>query len=294
MTELVKQISRYIQHLNKEYEFQITIHGFTGMLSNFIELVPYNIHENSYCLYVKTNKDVWNQCICRQQKVIEHCQNGIFYGMCYAGVEEYVLPVTDGQGIIGFVSVSGYRTDPEQACRRMEILSKKYLLDKEQLKQIYQQHLREPPPPQMFVDTMVSPLCAMLRLLYITWLRIYETMSINDCNSDYIYSYIIHYLNRNYNQRVTLEQIASQCHCSKSYIMQIFKHKGKGTVWRYITGLRMEKARMLLTESRLQIGEISERIGYSDSNYFTNTFRKENGISPSAYRNQFRQIEKEK
>ena len=48
--------------------------------------------------------------------------------------------------------------------------------------------------------------------------------------------------------------------------------------------LRMTNARSLLEDTDLQIKEIAERCGYKDALYFTQAFKKETGLTPSAYR----------
>ena len=53
---------------------------------------------------------------------------------------------------------------------------------------------------------------------------------------------------------------------------------------KYINALKMKKARELLTDGRLQIKEISEKLGFENEYYFSNFFKKNMNVSPSAYR----------
>ena len=48
----------------------------------------------------------------------------------------------------------------------------------------------------------------------------------------------------------------------------------------------MKRARDLILETNLQLGEISSRLGYTNQNYFTKTFTRYFGVNPSTYRNQ--------
>ncbi|CFJ48402.1 helix-turn-helix domain-containing protein [Mycobacterium tuberculosis] len=54
----------------------------------------------------------------------------------------------------------------------------------------------------------------------------------------------------------------------------------------YLQSLRMEKAQELLRTTDLKTFEIAERVGFTDSNYFSFCFRKHVGISAKAYRNE--------
>ena len=58
------------------------------------------------------------------------------------------------------------------------------------------------------------------------------------------------------------------------------------TLNQFITEYRMERARDLLDDPRNKIVEVAGTVGYNDSNYFSKTFRKAFGISPSEYREQ--------
>ena len=59
-----------------------------------------------------------------------------------------------------------------------------------------------------------------------------------------------------------------------------------GTINHFILDTRMKRARDLILETNLQLGEISSRLGYANQNYFTKTFTRYFGVNPSIYRNQ--------
>ena len=74
------------------------------------------------------------------------------------------------------------------------------------------------------------------------------------------------------------------CYCRDSYISHLFKkHCGK-SIRAYTNDLRISEAKKLLKNTGLSIKEISERTGFFDSNYFSNSFKKETGVSPKEYR----------
>lgn len=61
--------------------------------------------------------------------------------MCFAGVEEFVLPFFYEGAVAGFVSVSGYRKNEQKAKERLYTLSNEYRLDREVLLSLYENHL---------------------------------------------------------------------------------------------------------------------------------------------------------
>ena len=83
---------------------------------------------------------------------------------------------------------------------------------------------------------------------------------------------------------LSIKAISDEVHLSTSYVCTIFKAETGDTLTHYITELRMAKARELLMDSRNRIAEISGKVGFSDSNYFSKAFKKAYGLSPSEFR----------
>jgi AraC-like DNA-binding protein len=54
--------------------------------------------------------------------------------------------------------------------------------------------------------------------------------------------------------------------------------------YRYLIGLRIERAQQLLRETELTVTQICHRVGFNSLSHFTTTFRQHTGVSPSAYR----------
>ena len=52
------------------------------------------------------------------------------------------------------------------------------------------------------------------------------------------------------------------------------------TLTEYITQLRMQEAKRLITSTDYKLTEVAERVGYNDVSYFSNVFKKFYGISP--------------
>lgn len=52
----------------------------------------------------------------------------------------------------------------------------------------------------------------------------------------------------------------------------------------YITGVRMQKAKALLTTTDQKLTAIAESVGYNDVSYFSNVFKKFYGVSPRSMR----------
>lgn len=87
-----------------------------------------------------------------------------------------------------------------------------------------------------------------------------------------------------HNKSLGLQDVCAALSVSKSYLTMVFKKHTGMTIVEYLTEVRMEEAKALLRGSDLRVYEIAERVGYRDAQYFSLTFRKQVGQSPSEYR----------
>lgn len=93
------------------------------------------------------------------------------------------------------------------------------------------------------------------------------------------------YIGKNYmKETLSIKEISDHVFLSASYVCTYFKTQTGQTLNQYLTQYRMEKAMQLLSDSRYQIADISSKVGYSNGNYFSKSFRKFTGLSPSKYR----------
>ena len=266
---LIRDINNYISYLNSK-GFSVSVHG-----KNIGGLIENNIHNNPYCTFVKTNDEAWKKCVQCQQNVFNAYNNDYLFGMCYAGVEEYVFYVNDKT----FISISGYGIDKEKAKKRMERLSCEYHFDKSELLTVYEQGLMHKKENISELKILIKPLCHMLSLLQIT---IGDVRSIESKSKTF--DSILAFVQRNIMQDITLRSIADACACSESTVSHLFKEYTNQSVKKYINNLRIKQAERLLVTTDLPIGNIATLCGFADANYFSTAFKKSVGLSPVKYR----------
>jgi two-component system response regulator YesN len=92
------------------------------------------------------------------------------------------------------------------------------------------------------------------------------------------------FLDENYTAEITLSGIAAHYNISPSYLSLLFTERTKKNFIDYLTERRIKKAKELLKHSDLKIYEIANAVGYNDSFYFSNCFKKIVGMAPSEYR----------
>ena len=96
---------------------------------------------------------------------------------------------------------------------------------------------------------------------------------------------IINYIDSHYTDNdLSLELLAEKVDISVSYVSAILKKEKNTTFVKYLTTLRMEKAKELLKNPNMKIVDIAESIGFSEPYYFSHSFKKYQGVSPKEYR----------
>lgn len=89
------------------------------------------------------------------------------------------------------------------------------------------------------------------------------------------------YMKANLTEKLTTKQLAKQFGYSQEHFCRLFKEVTQCTPMQYLKIFRLERAMQLLNERKYTIGEISERCGFSDPNYFTRSFRSFFGTTPT-------------
>lgn len=88
------------------------------------------------------------------------------------------------------------------------------------------------------------------------------------------------YIEENYNDHITLEDVAAHVYLNKSYFSLFFKEKMGMNFRDYLRNYRIEKAVHLLTHTDMKTYEIAQAVGYSDSSHFIRAFKAVTGKKP--------------
>jgi AraC family L-rhamnose operon transcriptional activator RhaR len=94
----------------------------------------------------------------------------------------------------------------------------------------------------------------------------------------------VHLLEDGCNEEWNLARLAALTKLNPSYLTRLFKSATGRSPMQYLARHRAERAANLLLATDQPIGEIGQRVGWSDPNYFARRFKSAYGITPSAYR----------
>ena len=92
------------------------------------------------------------------------------------------------------------------------------------------------------------------------------------------------HIDEHYAQDISLESIAYEIGLSACYLSTLFKNIEKVSIKEYITNVRIEASKTYLKDVQLKIYEVAANVGYMDSRYFSQLFRKKTGYTPGQYR----------
>ena len=94
---------------------------------------------------------------------------------------------------------------------------------------------------------------------------------------------IVKYIHQHYADDLSLSALADALHVTPGYASRLFSRESGTTYRRYLTELRVEKAKELLNTSNLSLMEVCNRVGFNDYFHFLKTFKRLTGISPGKY-----------
>ena len=101
---------------------------------------------------------------------------------------------------------------------------------------------------------------------------------------------ILEYVNNNFTADISFQNIAEEYTINSSYLSQLFKKELGTTFTDYLTRLRIQYAKELLTTTTMRINEIPEKIGYRYDYNFAKLFKARTGLTPKEYRKQFSRL----
>lgn len=96
------------------------------------------------------------------------------------------------------------------------------------------------------------------------------------------------YVNRNFQNRISLDSVARLLHVNKSYLSKRFKMEMGVTFTEYVNQLKINYARRMLAQSPVLVADLAVQLGFQNHSYFSKIFQQYTGTTPNLYRRQAR------
>lgn len=92
------------------------------------------------------------------------------------------------------------------------------------------------------------------------------------------------YIETHCTQELSVEELAEMCYLSQAQLFRLFRAETGTTPIQYRNRLRIDRAREMLEDPELGVGEIASNLGFENLYYFSRLFRSMAGVSPTEYR----------
>lgn len=112
--------------------------------------------------------------------------------------------------------------------------------------------------------------------------------SIHDDAKELYVREAINFIERHFQEPITVDDMAHQCNLNRSYFSRLFKEQMSTTPQQFLIQYRLSQACELLKNSQLTLQEIAEQVGYSNQFNFSAAFKRQYKEAPNNLRKHYR------
>lgn len=131
-------------------------------------------------------------------------------------------------------------------------------------------------------DTIVTEMWDCLKKFVEKLVEVYQEN--NGKRKHWMIDQVLQYVEENYNTALSTRDIAGRFFMNTSYFSKFFHEQMGCTFSNYLINVRVEKAKMMLTQTNMKLYDIAEAVGYTNVQYFSTIFKEKEGLTPSAFR----------
>ncbi|MFD3261714.1 response regulator [Paenibacillus lentus] len=91
------------------------------------------------------------------------------------------------------------------------------------------------------------------------------------------------YIREHYSENITVEMVANAVFVSPTHLMHLFRKELNKTFYECLTEYRIEEAKRILRNPMYRVYEVGNQVGFTDSKYFSQIFKRMTGMPPSEY-----------
>lgn len=106
-----------------------------------------------------------------------------------------------------------------------------------------------------------------------------------DAAGSFVVRQAVSYIVDNCSKKISLSDVADSCYVSQWHLSKLLNKYTGQNFYDILNNARIEKAKKLMLDPALRIGDISEMVGYIDTPHFSRVFKRLEGISANEYRN---------
>lgn len=238
--------------------------------------------EGPFCALMAGENRTCGACLSVQAQIAKDAMKGPHTTVCYAGLSETVVPLQLGDRLIGFLrsgQVFRRRPTPRQFQRTHKLLrSWGVNLDRNVLQEAYfgtrvvtsQQHAAAVKLLSIFAEHLA--------------ILSNEILIQHDNAEPPMITRIKEFIREHHAEVLRLHYIAKLAHTSTFNFCRLFKRATRLTFTQFLSRVRIESSKRLLTNPHLRVSEVAFEVGFQSLTHFNRVFQKILGQSPTQYR----------
>jgi len=102
---------------------------------------------------------------------------------------------------------------------------------------------------------------------------------------NFIVNNAVKYIEEHFKENLKLSDVAESCYVSQWHLSKLLNRYAEKSFSDLLNSVRIEKAKELLNDPGLRIGDVADEVGFLDMAHFSRVFKKQTGISANEYRN---------
>ena len=243
------------------------------------EIAAYPQEVSPFCRLIQTKPDAYLACLTGDAEALAKVQRTgePYIYKCHMGLYEAVAPLYSAGILTGFLMIGQIADDED--LRSGDIFSRALEL------------LGEDTPDAASLSKAVAALTSVGSDRFSSFVSIMQicadyltlTDRMHPASPDLAHL-VRQYVTAHYAEKITLDALCHQFGCSKSTLMNTFRHAYGMTIVAYLTEVRLSHVRRMLAESDRPIRDIAILCGFAEQGYLTRVFTESTGVSPSAFR----------
>lgn len=246
--------------------------------TEFNEIYSYPKSHSAFCTYMQGFSCVKQNCIDCDRKAFDHIKETgeLFFYKCHLGLCEATIPLYSFGVLSGYLMMGQFTDSDSLSISNILNRTNTFVNDINESKKLCEQITtikREKIDPYINIMTLLGE--------YLT-----STNRAFSSSAD-LPKMIKEYLNRNYKSKITIDTLSKKFGYCNVTITKCFKKAFGTTIVDYLNTVRLEKAAEFIVKSNTSFKQIANSCGFFDQNYFSKTFAKHFGLSPTEYRQKY-------
>ena len=249
---------------------RISIHD-----TEFNEIYSYPAEATPFCKYLQQNSAILQDCRNNDSAAFQEVKRtgSVFVYKCRHGLYEAVAPIYHYGTLSGYLMMGQICDGSPEAINIVTKRATEILGDRKKAEEISKN-----------VKTIDHNLINSY-LNIMTVLAMYLTGSNRlITHNEKLPQLIKEYIHKNYSTKITLSILSQKFGCCNATLTKFFKKEYNLSIMEYLCDIRIEKSAEMILKTRKSFKEIANECGFYDQNYFSKSFTKKYGCSPTEFR----------